>query len=99
MNTQVNWYAGTTLSAVSESGFVALEGPNDLLLDLWRELEDGANLQRLLQVLAGYYNNNVFHLPDFVAGVFSDGAVHLALRGSITAEVTQVNGFVHRFGA
>ena len=47
MNTQVNWYAGTTLSAVSESGFVALEGPNDLLLDLWRELEDGANLQRL----------------------------------------------------
>lgn len=99
MNTQVNWYAGTTLSAVSESGFVALEGPNDLLLDLWRELEDGANLQRLLQVLAGYYNNNVFHLPDFVAGVFSDGAVHLALRGSITAEVTQVNGFVRTVSA
>ena len=99
MNTQVNWYAGTTLSAVSESGFVALEGPNDLLLDLWRELEDGANLQRLLQVLAGYYNNNVFHLPDFVAGVFSDGAVHLALRGSITAEVTQVNGFVRPVSA
>ena len=96
MNTQVNWYAGTTLSAVSESGFVALEGPNDLLLDLWRELEDGANLQRLL---AGYYNNNVFHLPDFVAGVFSDGAVHLALRGSITAEVTQVNGFVRTVSA
>ena len=99
MNTQVNWYAGTTLSAVSESGFVALEGPNDLLLDLWRELEDGANLQRLLQVLAGYYNNNVFHLPAFVAGVFSDGAVHLALRGSITAEVTQVNGFVRTVSA
>ena len=99
MNTQVNWYAGTTLSAVSESGFVALEGPNDLLLDLWRELEDGANLQRMLQVLAGYYNNNVFHLPDFVAGVFSDGAVHLALRGSITAEVTQVNGFVRTVSA
>ena len=99
MNTQVNWYAGTTLSAVSESGFVALEGPNDLLLDLWRELEDGANLQRLLQVLAGYYNNNVFHLPDFVAGVFSDGAVHLALRGSITAEVTQVKGFVRTVSA
>ena len=99
MNTQVNWYAGTTLSAVSESGFVALEGPNDLLLDLWRELEDGANLQRLLQVLAGYYNNNVFHLPDFVAGVFSDGAVHLALRGSLTAEVTQVNGFVRTVSA
>ena len=69
------------------------------MLDLWRELEDGANLQRLLQVLAGYYNNNVFHLPDFVAGVFSDGAVHLALRGSITAEVTQVNGFVRTVSA